>query len=308
MAHRLLVLGWHNVQPTWAFPESSPGAAVRGFQRQLRLLSRYAHVVPLRPALQDLAARRPLPPRAVALTFDDGYLDNVTVAAPLLRSRGLPATFFLVPGFLAGSSRAWWEDVGWAFSMSRADELRWGGERFDLGSPSTARHALDRVTAELKRVRHVERVELVEELLQRLEPAGRRSAADEQFMGWDGAEALVRSGHDVGSHTCTHPILSRESPARQREELAESRRLLEARLDRGVDVLALPNGRQVDYDEVTLRLLAETGYRFALTTRAGLTGPADSPLEVRRVLLEPETDVRAVLTEVARATKRAARR
>lgn len=127
-------------------------------------------------------------------------------------------------------------------------------------------------------------------------------------MGWDGAETLVRSGHDVGSHTCTHPILSCETPARQREELAESRRLLEVRLDRSVDVLALPNGRQVDYDEVTLRLLAESGYRFALTTQAGLVRPADSPLEVRRFLLEPETDVRAVLTEVARAVKRAFRR
>jgi peptidoglycan/xylan/chitin deacetylase (PgdA/CDA1 family) len=67
----------------------------------------------------------------VALTFDDGYLDNATVAAPMLRHAGLPATFFLVPEFLGGKSRPWWEELGWALAHATAPELHWQGVRYD---------------------------------------------------------------------------------------------------------------------------------------------------------------------------------
>jgi len=66
----LLVLGWHNVEPTWFFP-AAPDAGRRGLARQLAFLRRFANVVSLGTALQALVERRPLPPRAVALTFDD---------------------------------------------------------------------------------------------------------------------------------------------------------------------------------------------------------------------------------------------
>ncbi len=71
MADRLAILTWHNVEATWWYP-SRPGAGVRGLARQLRSLRRFANVVPLEPALEALASGRPLPPRAVALSWDDG--------------------------------------------------------------------------------------------------------------------------------------------------------------------------------------------------------------------------------------------
>ena len=99
MTGSLLILGWHNVAPTSGFP-SVRGCGESGLRQQLRLLRRGADVVDLADALRDLQRGRELPRRAVAITFDDGYRDNVTLAAPLLRDLGLPATFFLVPEFL----------------------------------------------------------------------------------------------------------------------------------------------------------------------------------------------------------------
>ena len=95
-------------------------------------LRRWANVVPLRPALDNLASGRPLPPRAAALTFDDGYLDNATLAGPVLAAAGLPATFFLVPGFLDGAEPVWWEELGWAFAHTSATTLAWDGRRYDV--------------------------------------------------------------------------------------------------------------------------------------------------------------------------------
>jgi peptidoglycan/xylan/chitin deacetylase (PgdA/CDA1 family) len=303
MSRRLLVLCWHNIEPTWAFPGRSPEEGRRAFERQVRLLRRWTNVVPLRSALADLTEGRPLPSRAVALTFDDGYLDNVTVAAPVLASAGLPATFFLVPGFLSGTRRAWWEELGWAFAHATASPLTWGDERFDTSSSPVRQAAMGRVADSLKTLDSREREEAVAELSRRLAPKG--PPADRRtFMDWDEAGQLLRYGHDIGSHTCGHPILSRETSTTQAHELKAARQELQSRFPRPVDVVAFPNGRAQDYSEITVRLAREAGYAFAVTTRSAWCGAGTPPLEMPRIVIDAETDLPAVLRKGLRVVKR----
>src|SRR5829696_2195147 len=129
MSRRLLVLAWHNVDPTWCFP--APGGD-RGLERQLAFLARRCNVVPLAEGLRALDQDDPLPPRAVALSFDDGYRDQLELAAPMLAQLGLPATFFLVPGLLDRTARPWWEELGWIFSRSSQDVVAFQGRTFQL--------------------------------------------------------------------------------------------------------------------------------------------------------------------------------
>lgn len=302
MSRGLLVLGWHNIEPTWSFHGTSDEAGRRGFERQVRLLRRWVSVVPLAGALADLTAGRPLPPRAVALTFDDGYLDNATFAAPVLAAAGLPATFFLVPDFLSGTADAWWERLGQAFAHATAPELRWEGERFDTSDPDVRRASMARVAEQLKTVDARRRGEAITELADRLAsevPAAKRRL----FMDWDEAASLTRAGHDIGSHTCDHPILSREDPAEQARQLVESRRALEDGFGRTVDLLAYPNGRDPDYSATTVELAEQAGYRYAVTTRAGLVGADAPPLALDRLVVDAETRLRTVLRELARARR-----
>src|ERR1700753_3649328 len=133
MSNRLLVLGWHNIDPTPGFPDP-PGVGRLGFAKQLRTLQRFANVLRLEDALRLLAAGGPPPPRAVVLTFDDGYLDNLELGVPMLAEHDFPATFFLVPGFLSGTVGAWWEDLSAAFERARAPRLRRGGAGCDLSA------------------------------------------------------------------------------------------------------------------------------------------------------------------------------
>ena len=299
MSSRLLVLGWHNIEPTWSFDGASTEAGRRGFERQVRWLRRWASVVPLGPALADLAAGRPLPSRAVALTFDDGYLDNATFAAPLLRDAGLTATFFLVPDFLSGTVTVWWEELGRAFAEATVTELRWDGERYDTSNPAARRAARTAVQEPLKLLDARARADAVAELSDRLAPAVHAGSA-RQFMNWEEAGQLLEAGHDIGSHTCTHPILSREVPTEQGRQLVESRRALEAAFGRTVDLLAYPNGRAVDYSPATLELVAEAGYRYAITTQAGITRRGAAPHAIPRLVVDSGTRVRDALRDLAR--------
>jgi peptidoglycan/xylan/chitin deacetylase (PgdA/CDA1 family) len=239
----------------------------------------------------------------VALTFDDGYLDNVTVAAPMLADAGLPATFFLVPGFLDGSAPAWWEDLGRVFAHATVDEVRWDGEVFDTSNPPARRAAYWQVGELLKGVDGADRSAAVDELRSRLAPAG-PAGPGRLFMDWNEAGRLLELGHDIQSHTCGHPILSREKPAAQERELVDSRAALAEHFQRPVDVLAYPNGRSVDYDATTVGLAREAGYEFAVTTRSARARSGDPRFEVPRLVVTAETDLREVVQGAVRVLAR----
>ena len=286
MDTRLLVVGWHNVEPTWFFP-APPDAGRRGLAGQLGLLRRLANVVPLGPALQALAEGRPLPPRAVALSFDDGYHDSLRVAAPLLERLGLPATFFLVPGLLDRTTRPWWELVGWACQRASTDRVAFEGRTLDLSDPARRAAAAATVAERLKRRDRAATDTAVAEFVAACDPDGTPDG-DALFLDWDQARSLAARGFTIGSHTLHHAILAQQAPAEQATELELSRQALQDRLAVEVDLLAYPNGTTADYDPTTVAAAARAGYTHALTVLPGWNRPSTPRYEIRRFLQRPE--------------------
>ena len=188
------------------------------------------------------------------------------------------------------------------FEHATAAELRWGGRTFNTSDPGARLVAMGVVSDFLKTVDSRQRWDAIEELRASLSPAGTSSAR--RFMDWDEAGELVSHGHDIGAHTCGHPILSLEDSRVQLRELVESRQELAAHFQRPVDVLAYPNGQARDYSKETLRLASDAGYAFAVTTRRRLAGRATPSLEVPRVVVTPELDVRRVLATGVRVARR----
>jgi peptidoglycan/xylan/chitin deacetylase (PgdA/CDA1 family) len=289
MADRLLVLGWHNVESTWLFP-ARPGAGTRGLERQLRFLRRSTNVVDLRQALTSLATGRPLPARAVAITFDDGYRDQLELASPMLERLGLPATFFLIPGVLSRTVRPWWELIAWAFTRATREVIAWEGTTVALRTPAERRAGLLAVIERLKRHPGAAREAAIEELTSTLAPAGDPSD-DQMFLDWDGARRLVRGRLTVASHTFHHGILSQEDEPAQRRDLLLSRQQLERELGVPVDLLAYPNGRLGDYDQTTMAAARQAGYTHAITTMPGWNRPSTPPYEILRFVQQPERSV-----------------
>ncbi|MBO0844056.1 MAG: polysaccharide deacetylase family protein [Nocardioides sp.] len=285
MSGRLLVLTWHNVHPTWCFP-ARRGVGARGFAKQLAMCRRLANVVPLEDAARRLAEGRPLPPRAVALTFDDGYRDNLSVVLPLLRRLGLPATFFLVPGILDSTVTPWWEVVGWLIRRSTAESVVVDGRSFPLRHPGERARASSGVCELLKRRNADARAAVVEELRERCRPAGTPPGRD-MFLDWSAVGEIARAGFGIGSHTCAHHIMARENAATQCEDLARSRRELESNLSVEVRHLAYPNGKRDDYDAATITGARSAGYAAAWTTRGGFCTEMTPPFELRRYVIDP---------------------
>ncbi|MCP5026513.1 MAG: polysaccharide deacetylase family protein [Actinomycetia bacterium] len=297
MLNQLTVFCWHNIEPTAAYPAGS--RSVAGFEAQVRFLARWGSIVRLGDAIESLRQGRPLPPRPVALTFDDGYQDTLEVAGPILARHGASATIFLTTGFLDGTSLPWWELLAWAIRDRTVDRLEWDGRAVTVDSDTTTM-----IEEGLKPLGHGARVDAVEGIVNQLAPRG-ECPVESIFMSWDEATRLESAGFEVGSHTTEHAILARESADYQRETLRAARDRIRAQL--GVDVagLAYPNGGRSDFDDVTRRAADEVGHDWAVTTMAGLNGVSTDPFALRRVVVRPERGVPGLFQKVVTGPVRA---
>lgn len=298
----LVVLGWHNIESTWRYP-APPGSGLRGFVRQMRALRSLTNVVPLDDAFAALREGRRLPRRAVALTFDDGYRDNLELAVPVLRGMGLRATFYLMPRILDGDVSPWWERVGWAFARATVERAEFAGASLDLTTDRARAGSLERVESVLKTRDEAGRQDGVAELVAALAPRGSGPERD-LFMDWDDAKRLVASGAAIGSHTMRHSILARESGPSQLADLQESKRLLESSLQTPVSSLAYPNGQTEDYDATSKAAARAAGFASAVTTCGLVTRRGTDPLDARRRILAPQDNVVKVMAGLLRGTLR----
>ena len=234
--------------------------------------------------VEDLAGRLlegRLPRNALAITFDDGFRDNLTHAAPILKRLGLPATVFLVTGHIDTPHPLWADRLALGFKSATVRQVELSdGRVLALGTVSERLAALKETFAHLRRVADEHRVGAVEALLTTLRPSPERPKR--LMLSWDEVDALRGLGFSIGAHTVSHPILSRVTPEKAREEIFGSKLAIEKFTGETVRGFAYPNGRRDDYNETAIQLVREAGFTCAVTTQRGLNDIHTPVLELRR--------------------------
>jgi peptidoglycan/xylan/chitin deacetylase (PgdA/CDA1 family) len=274
---RLQTLIFHRVMTT---PDPlQPGEMhASHFDDVCRWLRAWFNVLPLSEAVSRLKARS-LPPRALAITFDDGYADNHDVALPILQRHGLQATFFIATGFLDGG-RMWNDTVIEAVRGCSAEQLDLrglaglGATSLPLRSVGERRAAISHLLMRTKYLALNERQALVSGIAER---AGAALPHD-LMMRSAQVVALHRAGMQVGAHTVSHPILSRLDDPAARAEVLDGKAALEALVGEPVRLFAYPNGKPgQDYGTAARSIVAAAGFDAAVTTSPGVAS-ADSDL------------------------------
>ncbi len=293
--HEGLILTYHRVAPSRTDPFGLCVAAER-FDAQLKLLRRLAHPLSL-PELVARARTGRLPPRAVAITFDDGYPDTVEDALPILERHEVPATVFVCTG-LSPRHEYWWEELTslllrpgrlprrlryWRDGRERVWEL---GRDMRYGAAAAARHRRWRAFSgthptrrhslfeELWQILRVLPLPARERLMRRLRTWAilpeRRTQARARPLWRPEIRALAASPVvEIGAHTVTHPVLARLPADEQWSEIEESKRRLEAVLGSSVQAFAYPYGARGCYTRETAELVREAGFALACSTRPG---------------------------------------
>ena len=281
---RPLILRYHRVYGDGPEPIYELGLPRPLFEAQLDFLRHHCNVVPLADVFDGLFLGKPLPPRAVAITFDDGYKDNFTEAFPALRSRGLPATVFIAVENVERGTPFWWDRLAVAVHSAPKGAVRIdlgrGPESLTLDGVQNRRQVVDRACEALKLMSHGEAAAKLEVLLQTL---GARADVGDPVLNWDEVREMAEGGIEIGSHTLDHPVLSRLPVEEAERQVVESRRRAEDRLHRPVRFFAYPNGKRDDVTPTVKDLVRKAGYTGAVSTIQGRPSPASDPFLVERI-------------------------
>ncbi len=195
---------------------------VADFDHQMRYLSMAYHPISLESMVGHIQEGTPLPPRAIAVTFDDGYRDNYENAYPVLREYNVPATVFLTVDFIGTGELPRWEK-------------------------------------------------------------GCYTAEKPLMLSWKQVREMSDGGIAFGSHTLTHPFLSRIPRQQAEKEIRLSKDMIEQQTGKPVRTLAYPSG---DFNRDVKTMVQAAGYRAAASTAPGRNGAHDDVYALRRNVIQ----------------------
>lgn len=211
----------------------------------------------------------------VALTFDDGYRDNVEEAWPVLARHEAPWTLFVTPGFADRTARLWWVELEEAIRALPRLDLALPDGRFTARTETDAEK--NRAFAKLYwHLRRGPEAILLSAISSLAAEAGIDSAAlvERECLPWETLRALSGApGVTIGAHTLTHPMLAKHDADVARREIAESKQRLEAELAIPIRHFAYPVGDPGSAGPRDFALATEAGFDSAVTMRPGHLWP-----------------------------------
>lgn len=271
---RLWVLMYHRIlpfdDPRFALEEPGMVVTPASFHRHLQILKELFEILPLSEWLERRQAGKPLPLRACAITFDDGWLDNYEFALPILRQEGVPATLFAVSGMIGTSLQFWPNRLARILSQPQCDEYLDWLPGYSHPRPPQNREEIAKLISRCKELGDVDICKHLDATEARL----RLSKVDQPaLMNWDQLKAMHKSDVEIGSHTSHHHrLLTTLPPEIVTTEILQSKKIIEERLEETVKLFCYPNG------DVSAKAseLVKKHYLGAVTTHRGIND-VDAP-------------------------------
>jgi peptidoglycan/xylan/chitin deacetylase (PgdA/CDA1 family) len=303
-----LILMYHRVAELEIDPWSL-SVTPQNFGEHLEVLQKHYHPLSL-PQLVEALRENKLPDRAVVVTFDDGYVDNLYNAKPLLEKYNIPATFFISTGFIGQNREFWWDELErlllqprklpeklslnihgkiYQWNLDQAANYTEQDYRRDRtckaweAQPSSRLFFYYSIWQILRPLLEKERQRILDEILEWAvaEPTPRatyRSLLPKELSALAEGELV-----EIGAHTVTHPFLSAQSIALQQDEIKQSKIDLERMINRPVTSFSYPFG---DRTVKTIELTKTSGFNCACSTNPDIVWQQSNAFDLPRFAIE----------------------
>jgi len=286
MCRGLTLLTYHRVLPDHfrrgsLFPSLVTPLSL--FREEVKHLASACRVVPVGQGIAALAERGMHRPPLVGLTFDDGYADGFACAAPVLEEHGVRGTFFVTTGPVGTGAPLWFDAAASAWAGLDWRDVHAAVARCTNAAavPAAASSSPAGGVGFLKTLTADQRRQLLAELGGAPE---RVSVPFDRAMTPREIADLARRGHEIGSHSVTHPLLPCATEAEVAEELSASRRHLAGWIGAPPEGFCYPNG---DHDERIIAATRRAGYAYACTTLPGRNLASQDPFRLLRIDMNP---------------------
>ncbi len=269
------------------------GLPAATFEAQMRFMRR--HFMPIRAA--QVPEYQSRPGCYFAVTFDDGYADNFTVAAPILRQLGLSATFFVVHDTQLHEKLFWWEQLAQMIRHTTLPELfmdtifpdwtdaQWCPLNLPLTTNANKLQCFDALSYALMRTPSRELPQRLTTIAQALQIDSSQLRRELPLMDTQQLRQLQQQGFDIGGHTASHAHLGLADANERPHEIIDSTTGLNALLEKPMQCFAYPYGQPTHYNADARADVIRSGYQAAFTTSKRLITAQDDIFTLPRIKL-----------------------
>jgi peptidoglycan/xylan/chitin deacetylase (PgdA/CDA1 family) len=263
------------------------------FDDTLRLALDYFNFVTIDEAVDMLKGEIPIKRNSCVITFDDGQLNNLQVALPILRKYNIPVVFYPTTGRLDQNASYWFDRLDYAIQQPGLDGLK-----IDVGQveikidQSSRKHMAQSLAKLIKSLKAKDQADSsfqneVDEICSRLENLSGKSINDigegdlwsSLMSRQDIVDCATMDSVTIGSHTINHVRLPFADEAERMTELNESKQVLNELTGRPCEHFCYPNG---DWDENSVLAVKNAGYKTAVTTDPGSNAVGDDLYTLKR--------------------------
>lgn len=238
------------------------------FEKQIAFLSGRFRPVGLSELAGFIAGGQRIPDISVVITFDDGWRDNYENAFPILKKYKTPATIFLTSDCIGTEKEFWFlraSRLVTDIEISRDEMGKLIGKQAEVKQEEADPGLSDRdwFIEKLKKLSSQEINALLDDLEAHAESNSKDIKPARSMLTWEEVDEMNRNGIEFGSHGCSHKILTGLTKDEMEREITESKRVIENKLGKEINLFAYPNG---DYNDKVKSIVKNSGYICALAT------------------------------------------
>jgi len=271
------------------------------FSLQLEFYKKNFTVITLTEALALITKNQILDKKYALITFDDGYIDNYTVAMPILIEHGLSALFHLPSDYVESTIIPWWDEIAYMVKHTKKTSLKFG----QYSEISLTRFKINKtIRLVMNDVKHDPRdmIEKVEELRKKLAcELDITKEALNLFVNWLQVKEMVDKGMFIGSHTRSHRILSHLSIDEQIQEMQLSKEIIENKIGNKIVSIAYPVGNKNSFTKETCYAAKSLGYQCGfsfINGRNNLTNIEDN-FHLKRIGIDGNASIDNIKKKVS---------
>jgi len=274
------------------------------FKKQLQFIKKHFQVITLEEASLLASNKLPLDKRYALITFDDGYRDNYVEAYPVLKEESISAAFFIPTDYVDSDLIPWWDEIAWMLKNTTKTTFDFA-QKYTIDLNATKRDKVIRKFLTLIKSDPRSMDEKMLELKTKLECEYRVNPQDESlFVTWSQIKEMKLGGMSIGSHTCSHRILTHIDKESQLLELSKSKQCLEQHLECNIDSVAYPVGQRNTFNDDICEMTASLGYKMGFTfTNTINSFPLDDLYKISRLGIDNHPSLMALKQKIIMSGK-----